>query len=199
LRSYVGLAAVAVGLTATTGIVGWIIVPERAWVWGLIITVPSLLWAFLEAASTDTSEAADAIRRLHRVMIFTLCVLILADVGFDLAILKGLLGPEWDQIARRIRGLLTGALFAAWGNHLPKVMSPWSARSEPFDWQGVHRFVGRICALAGLALMVVWATLPTARAERAASVVLAVTVVLALGRKFGSVASYSGRNREAAR
>jgi hypothetical protein len=189
------LAAASVAVVMMTGAVGWVLVPDKATSWVFVIAFPLGLWAFLELSSTGTSEAATAIRNHHRVMVAVLCLFILADVGPDLAISRGVLGAEWDLIARRSRGLLTGATLMFWGNHLPKVMSPWSVETEPFDWQGVHRFVGTVFTLAGVALVVVWATLPAAEANRAAVLIGASVVAMGLGRKLLSVLRYSQRGR----
>jgi hypothetical protein len=109
------------------------------------------------------------------------------------------MGADAAPLMVRAKGFLVGAFFALWGNHLPKVMSPWSLAAEPFDWQSVHRFVGRACTVAGLALMIVWARLPLATADRAATMIVAAVVVLGVGTKFLSVARYSLRGRPALR
>jgi len=57
----------------------------------------------------------------------------------------------------------------------------------------VHRFAGRVAVAGGASLVVAWTMLPEDRA-RAASVLITLTLmVLLLGRKLASVASYALR------
>ena len=56
------------------------------------------------------------------------------DVGADLAVANGLLGPEWTQIARRLEGIILGSGLAIFGNYMPKLLSPWRLADEPFEW-----------------------------------------------------------------
>ena len=76
---------------------------------------------------------------------------------------------------------------AIWGNFLPTVASPWSLEAQPFDWQRVHRFVGWIAALSGIALMAVWLSLPMEEARAASAWIIGPFVVLSLGRKLVSL------------
>jgi hypothetical protein len=195
VRTHVGLAAVGVTVTALLGVTGWILVPTKAVSWIFVICFLPLLWAFLESAAGGSAEAARAIMRMHRLLIAALALIMAVDVGTDLAIYAGLLGSDGRLVEQRFSGLLNGALFALWGNHLPKLMSPWSLEREPFDWQGVHRFVGRVALAAGLGLVFVWSTLPIRDADRAATILIVTACALALGYKLLSVLRYSGRER----
>jgi hypothetical protein len=66
---------------------------------------------------------------------------------------------------------------------------------EPFDWQGVHRFVGRVAVVAGLGLIVVWSTQPIERATATAVVIGVTAVGFALGYKLISILRYASRER----
>lgn len=195
MRTYVGLAASGVTVTTVLGVAGWIMVPEKATSWALVIGFPVSLWAFLESAATGSTEAARAIVRVHRLAVAALALLIAVDVGTDLAIRGGLLDFDGQLVGRRFSGLLKGVLFALWGNHLPKLMSPWPLEHEPFDWQGVHRFVGRVAVVAGLGLIVVWSTQPIERATATAVVIGVTAVGFALGYKLISILRYASRER----
>jgi hypothetical protein len=74
-------------------------------------------------------------------------------------------------------------------------MSPWPLEHEPFDWQGVHRFVGRVAVVAGLGLIVVWSTQPIERATATAVVIGVTAVGFALGYKLISILRYASRER----
>ena len=110
-------------------------------------------------------------------------MLIAVGVGFRLAISVDLLDAEWEPIARRIRGVIFGVGMAFWGNYLPKSLSPWSVGDEPFDWQRVHRFVGWVASLGGIALVVVWLAFPLKGTRLASVGIVGTFVVLGLGRK----------------
>jgi hypothetical protein len=191
----VGLAAAGVVATTALGVVGWVTVPDKATTWVFMIAFLPLFWAFIETATKERTEATRAILRVHRLLIAALSLLVVVDAGSDLAIHVGLLDPDANLVARRFSGLFKGALFALWGNHIPKLMSPWSLQREPFDWQGVHRFVGRIAVVAGLGGILVWSTLPVEAATRATELLVVVACVLGVGYKAISVVRYSGRER----
>lgn len=193
MTAYKGLAATGVGATMSLGIVGWIMIPEKATSWVFMILFLPVLWAFLESVSDERTEAGRAIARVHRLMIAALALMAVVDVGTALAIHAGMFPPEAELVQIRFLGLLRGALFVFWGNHLPKLISPWALQVEPFDWQGVHRFVGRVAVAAGLAVMLAWATLPIPGAKRATVIVVLTAMVLILGRKWGSALVYAGR------
>lgn len=193
MRTHARLAAAAVAVNALLGMTAWVLTPTKAIAWLFVISFPPLLWAFLESAAGGSSEAARAIVRMHRLMIAALALTLAVDVGSDLAIHAGLLGSDGRLVEERFNGLLRGALFALWGNHLPKLMSPWRLEREPFDWQGVHRFVGRVAVGAGLALILVWSTLPMRDADRAATIIVVTACALAVGYKLLSVLRHSGR------
>jgi hypothetical protein len=191
----VGLAAAGVIATTILGVVGWIMIPEKATSWTFVILFLPLLWAFLESVSDEATEAGRGIARVHRLMIAALALMAVVDVATALAIHAGILAADAELVQIRFLGLLRGALFALWGNHLPKLISPWPHGREPFDWQGVHRFVGRVAVAAGLALMLAWSTLPIGGAKRATVLIVITASVLALGRKWVSVGTHSGRER----
>lgn len=197
MRAYVGLAAVAVTINASLGVAAWVVVPTK-WMPALcVICLPPLLWAFLESAAKGPDDSARAIVRMHRLVVAAIALSLAADMGTDLAVHTGLLGAGAELVEERFSWLMKGALFALWGNHLPKLMSPWPLEREPFDWQGVHRFVGRLAVGAGLGLVLVWATLAADDARRAAESVVAVACVLGVGYKLLSVLRYAGGRRSA--
>ena len=129
----------------------------------------------------------------HRSVVAAVGLMMAVRIGSQLAIATDLLDAEWGPIARRISGVLLGFFLAIWGNYLPKIISPWRAEEEWFDWQRVHRFVGWIASLSGIALVVVWMAFPLEVANFATFCITATFFVLGVGRKFMSVATYSRR------
>jgi hypothetical protein len=154
------------------------------------------LWGFIEIrmASADFSRrSVREILRWHRSVFAWVGLIIAVGVGSQVAISAGVLDAEWGPAARRLDGVLFGAGMAIWGNYLPKTLSPWNVEEAPFDWQRVHRFGGWTFSIGGVALVLVWLTLPLEGARSAAVGITATVGLLAVGRKFISVAAYSGR------
>ena len=129
----------------------------------------------------------------HRSVVAGVGLMLAVKVGFQLAITTDLLDADWAPIAPRIGGVMLGSFFAIWGNYVPKILSPWSAQEEWFDWQRVHRFVGWVAALSGIALVIVWLAFPLEVARPASSSITVTFAVLSVGRKFMSVAAYTRR------
>ena len=110
-------------------------------------------------------------------------------MGGQLSVSAGLLDPAWDAPLTRVKGLLFGAGLAVWGNLLPTLLSPWSPRDEPFDWQRVHRFGGRVALLAGVLMVLVWLVFPLESARTLALWIAVSGTALMIGRKLVSVMS----------
>ena len=124
------------------------------------------LWGFIEIrmASADFSRrSVREILRWHRSVFAWVGLIIAVGVGSQVAISAGVLDAEWGPAARRLDGVLFGAGMAIWGNYLPKTLSPWNVEEAPFDWQRVHRFGGWTFSIGGVALVLVWLTLPPGR------------------------------------
>jgi len=198
VTSDVRLAAAGVCLVAALGVAGWVLLPAKAGVWLGLIVVPSLIWAFLEFATHRGTDAARAIRTAHRLTIAAACLLVFVDVSADLTVVLGL-DPVWRSVGLRLKWFMTAAYWLAWGNYLPKLRSPWGLAREPFDWQSVHRFVGRAFVICGSALFVVWTLLPEAEARRASLIIVLATIVAGVSRKLLSVVRYSWRGGAPAR
>ena len=191
----VTLVMTSVLIVACLGGLGWSLEPENAGQWARRIIMLPALWGFLEFAQyrgEDRGHAGEAIMRWHRLMIAGLGLLTIVDSSFQLAISTDLLGPHWARIGQSMQGVLFGTGLAVWGNFLPTIPSPWSLETQPFAWQRVHRFVGWVATLAGIALAVVWMVLPEEGARFVSARIIAAFVVLALGRKLISVITRHG-------
>ena len=109
------------------------------------------------------------------------------NLGFHISISTDLLDADWAPIGQSLQGVFLGVGLAIWGNLLPTLASPWSWEKQPFAWQQVHRFVGWVATLSGIALVVVWLVLPVQEARDASAGILGACFILALARKLVSV------------
>jgi predicted ABC-type sugar transport system permease subunit len=134
--------------------------------------------------------AVEAQRSFMRVFFAAIAVALAVVNGTKLAIIAGALDPSWLATGQRAFGVILGTTLALLGNYLPKLVSPWSLRDEPFDWQGVHRFGGWLCLTVGVAVVVCWLALPVGSARSATSSLILTMAVLLLGRKLYSLATW---------
>jgi hypothetical protein len=159
-------------------------------------TVTLAAWGFVEwrwrERPQGLTQAASGIIRWHRAVFASIALIITMGTGIRLAFALTWIGPEWAPIARRGVGVVAGGALAVWGNYLPKLLSPWHAEDEPFDWRRVHRFVGWVVSIGGVALMLAWTVLPIDQARYWSGRIMLACALLALARKAYSLATYSG-------
>jgi hypothetical protein len=176
-----------------------------AWSWALGIDHASFrllsgvgllaLWGFVEwrvPRQCAVQGSGAGVIRWHRAVFATIALFIAMRHGVRLAFELQYLDPEWVPVARRSLHVVAGGLLAVWGNYLPKLMSPWQPEEEPFDWQRVHRFAAWVFTIGGIATMLTWVTLPIDQADAWEPAILGCVVILSLGRKLYSLATYSG-------
>ncbi|MCB1019429.1 MAG: hypothetical protein KDC27_05850, partial [Acidobacteria bacterium] len=108
-------------------------------------------------------------------------------LALEVAVSGEMLSSAWAPAILRFRGVAFGAGLMLWGNYLPKLKSPWSLAEQPFDWQGVHRFVGWGASIAGLSVAAVWMTMPPDQARPLTIVIVTLTSGMAVVRKFLSL------------
>ncbi|MCF3651519.1 hypothetical protein [Synoicihabitans lomoniglobus] len=180
---------IAIGLSV------WVIVlkPEEAFV----LLIPATL--FVSAILIFENRSRGVARRaregqqwLVRGAFLGGALVMLLGPGAKLAVISGLLDVWLVEPARQLGGVLSGAAFVVLGNFLPKLASPWRLTEEPFDWQGVHRFCGRVFMFAGTVVVWVWLAWPAEAASEAATVAFVSSAVLCVGRKFYSLATWRG-------
>jgi hypothetical protein len=181
----------AVLLVAALSLWGWWLVPARWPLWMAVAAFLPALWGYVELMQSGTLPAErEQIMRWHRT-VFAVAGLILAlKLAPSLAIASGELDAVWGPLTLRIQWIAVGAAWAIWGNYLPKLLSPWPTQGEPFAWQRVHRFVGWVCSMVGVGIIVAWLTLPAERAERVGEGLILAAALLALARKLHSVATH---------
>ena len=187
------LAWLSVLVVAGLGIWGWFLYPEYTSRWAFAVFVLPALLAFIELTFSWRTDLRDvsAIIDWHRYTIAWVGMVMALKAGFQLAISADLLDASWVPIGQRIRAIIFGVGMVIWGNYLPKNLSPWSLEDEPFDWQRVHRFVGWVASLGGIAFVMVWLVLPPESARLASIGIVGTACVLAAGRKLISVVAYS--------
>lgn len=179
----VGVAAL--GLVACWGAA----VRPEAWpAWLLTATILPAMWAYVEVAQVrgPDKSVGQRIMTLIRGSIAWAGLMLGLRLGLRLAIHGGLLSEAWQAIGQQLLGLFLGGGMILFGNALPTLRSPWPYHHQPFAWQQVHRFAGWVFVLGGLAVSGVWLTMPGPSAVRTTAVVLAMTAVLSVGRKFAS-------------
>lgn len=176
-----------------------------AWSWTVAISHASrrlvtamvllAVWAFVEwrgLRQYAVRGSGAGVIRWHRAVFATVALFLAMGHIVRLVFASQAVGPEWVPMARRSINGVAGALLAVWGNYLPKLMSPWQPEEEPFDWQRVHQFVGWAVTIGGIGMMLAWLALPIDRANDWDTAIIGTVVVLSLGRKLYSLATYSG-------
>jgi hypothetical protein len=151
----------------------------------------ALLWGWVELAQAPGDARRRPILDWHRNVFAVVAFVLALRMGARLALELGVMDGDWAPVVRRGFGVLGGVLLAVWGNALPKLLSPWGYDEQPFDWQGVHRFVGWLAALSGIGVAVAWVVLPVALAVRISTALFLTFAILAVGRKLASVAGRS--------
>jgi hypothetical protein len=178
------------GILVTTGlgVWSWLVPPFRPVHVGLVVLI-----ILVECRVHFAPHRAAASHLLFmRICFAGMALIMLTSTGVKLAIASELLGADWLAVGRRATGVLTGLGMILYGNFLPKLISPWPLDDEPFDWQGVHRFVGWVFSLGGVAIAGAWLFLPTVDAVRLTVSIVLTTITLSLVRKFFSMLTWNG-------
>lgn len=152
-----------------------------------------VLWAYVEVAQVrgEDPDVGNDLMDFHRHAIAFAGFMLAFLVGMRLSVRVRLLEPSWGTTAESIRWLLCGSGMVVFGNLLPTLRSPWSLEDQPFAWQRVHRFAGWTFVLGGLGVIASWVSLPPETAERSSILILASASIVAVGRKFVSIAAHS--------
>ena len=182
-------------LTLVTGMSAWswAVFPEK---W-LSAAITAAVFAFcvilMESRRPATLDrgAVNGHKFFMRLMLSAAALIMTLNIGTKLAVATDLVDPSLLPLSQRVSGVSLGVLFVLFGNYLPKLSSPWSLADEPFDWQGVHRFVAWVCSLAGMAIAISWLVFPETAGQATAPLLLTMAV-LALARKFYSLATWRG-------
>lgn len=91
--------------------------------------------------------------------------------------------PVDDDMAKRVIGVMTGAMVVFYSNYAPKTLTPLAAlRCDPATEQALRRFTGMSMVLGGLGYMLAWMVAPIEWAVPAAVTVLGSAFVLVVIR-----------------
>ena len=191
-RTSLFLAVASVTVLVGVAMWGFLVDPVPGIRWLFLATGLPLMWGYVEVALTQGhgESGASAIITFHRFTIAWAGLLLASQFGFPLATSAGLLDIGWVSTGRHFSGVLLGAGLVVFGNHLPRLASPWRQEDEPFEWQRVHRFAGWVFVLGGLGVAGSWMILPASQAAGIAMFILGLTGALACGRKLISLASH---------
>lgn len=111
--------------------------------------------------------------------------LILAALLLSAAVVTKRVSPEYlsPDLARRLLGVLMGAVVVIYANAVPKVLTPLiQSRCDPIAHQAIRRFTGWILVLGGAAYAVAWAIAPYRYADVLAASFLGASVLLVVTR-----------------
>lgn len=190
-RVSVILPTLSLTLVAGISAWSWAVFPEKRGNAVFTTAVFALCVMLMESKRPGDRSAVDGQKYFMRLFFAGAALIMTIKTGTKLAIATNLIEPSWLSPTQRSSGVLLGVLFVLFGNYLPKLSSPWSLADEPFDWQGVHRFVAWVCSLAGVAIVIAWPAFPDSAAQATIPVLLTMAV-MALSRKFYSLATWRG-------
>jgi hypothetical protein len=192
---------VSVPLALMTSLAAWVLDPSDTGEL-LLAVFPATYWGVVEAIARSRERwaihgAAESRQLLEATVAFTATMIVLAQTA-ELAWRAGLVPVEDLAGLSRVRGALIGMWMAYGGDRLAKIPSPWRLRDEPFDWQRVHGFTGRLWVGVGAILVLLWTTAPVPTAQRFAPWLVIAALVAAPVRKLTSVVLYSVGHRPVA-
>ena len=111
--------------------------------------------------------------------------LVIAGLLLGVAVTLRLLSPEHlsPELARRMMGVLMGAVVIVYANAVPKALLPlMQLRCDPADEQAMRRFTGWTLVLGGAGYSTAWLLAPVDNANLIAAVLLGVALILVVGR-----------------
>ncbi len=111
--------------------------------------------------------------------------LITAGVLLGVSLALALLSPAHlsEGSARRMLGVLLGAVVVIYANAVPKALSPLlQLRCDPAAEQAMRRFTGWSLVLGGAAYAVAWVIAPLANANALSASLLGASLLLVVAR-----------------
>jgi uncharacterized membrane protein len=164
-RTFHILIALTVAINLSLGITNWLIDPQYAWRWFAGIMYMPSMWIFViwTLNRRPLSQYSTTERRFFIASILAASLLIF--LAFSLRLIEHF--DVFNMAAiDRVWGIGIGLFLAAFGNTIPKVLRPLSAKQcAGAETQSVQRFAGWAFVLAGLTYAVLWIFMPTKQAE----------------------------------
>lgn len=169
------LLALVAALTAWN----WVLQPEKAAVWSVVIIVTSAMAAAL--VSTLRSGAPETRRKsIRSAVAWAGLILAISLAGTGAPALSLGLTPELTQ---RVVMVAVGLSLIATANTIPKTLTPLTdLRCEPARAQAVQRFAGWTWVLTGIAFVAIWILAPEQSAVTLTLVVIPIAILLVTGR-----------------
>ena len=115
--------------------------------------------------------------------------LIVAGLFLSITAALQLGSPEYidADVARRLVGVMMGAIVVLYANSVPKQLTPLAAmRCSPATEQAIRRFTGLSLVLGGLGFALAWIVAPIEAANAVAGAVLGIAL-LAVALRYAAV------------
>jgi len=161
----------------------WYLRPQNAGGWFVVLLVLlGMTLAFILASRKPKEEAARRDARSSVLSgIVTAGLILVISLGAKLAVALGAI--HFGDIPLRATMAIVGAFLAVTGNAIPKTLTPLAAlHCDPAKIQAVQRLAGWIWALAGLAVVIAWLTLPINLAEAMSFLLLPSAILVTVGQ-----------------
>lgn len=172
-----------IGLDTLLVAANWYLRPQSAGAWfvALLLVMGMTLALVLVSREPKAEAERRAARGTVRSGIATAGVILAISLGAKLA---GALGAaQYGDMALRATMAIVGAFLAVTGNAIPKTLTPLATlHCDPAKVQAVQRRAGWIWTLAGLAVAMVWLTLPVNQALAMTFLFLPSAIVVTVGQ-----------------
>jgi hypothetical protein len=149
----------------------WRLDPDNYLIYAIVIGLMPICWIVLEFRMRDRPERSCSPESRDRIRysITGASLLMAMPLTFQLADEVGALSGE-NALDERAFGVVLGLILAAYGNFMPKQISPMSSDTadDSARKQSSLRFAGWIFVMVGLIHALVWIALPVAWANTAA-------------------------------
>jgi hypothetical protein len=172
----------------------WRLDPADAIIWAIAMGLMPVFWIVLEFRMRDRpgKECSPEPRDRIRYAITGASLLMAMPLAFQLATELGALG-DGQSLDERAFGVVLGLILAAYGNFMPKQLSPMGDETSHASArkQSTLRFAGWVFVIVGLVHALVWIALPIKWANTAAMIDVAFGLAMVL---IAALISARGRN-----
>jgi hypothetical protein len=179
--NYIPAALIALNGLLVAG--NWYLRPQGAGSWFVVLLFLAGMTLALVLVSREPKEAAA--RRDNgssvRSGIVTAGLILGISLGAKLAVALG--AVHYGDLALRATMAIMGAFLAVTGNAIPKTLTPLAElQCDPAKVQAARSLAGWIWTLAGVAVAIVWLTLPVNQAEAISFLLLPSAILVTVGQ-----------------